>query len=215
MWLRDAWIIRGDAYASKVPASAWTSFHERVDKANAYLLGAAATDDPHLPYLKIDNAKAQGSPRSRIDSLYDSAIQRFPTYFHYYSQRAVILQVRWLGKDGELSSYAQSLLARPGGDPGLVAYSYVANVLMDFYERSSLLNETDLRWPSIKAAYSTRLKLYGLRNRDWNALCNLSLAAGDRATAAEALSHIGTNWDPIVWKEKKYFDAAVAWIRTQ
>jgi len=44
-----------------------------------------------------------------------------------------------------------------------------------------------------------------LRNRDWNALCNLALAAIDRNTAKAALAKIADQ------KERQYFDTAVSW----
>jgi len=212
-WSTEAWAVRGGEYADHVPDRVWASFHESLDKSNSYLSGVGVTADPHLSYLQIANLKGEGSPRPRLDSLYEKAIKRRPTYFHYYSQRAIILQERWFGERGELASYAQSLLTRPGSDRGKVAYAYVASALIGLYQRSTFLKTTGLRWSDVQAGYSTRRRLYGLRNRDWNALCNLSLAAVDRATAADALGHIGTNWDPEIWKERKYFDAAVAWIR--
>lgn len=44
------------------------------------------------------------------------------------------------------------------------------------------------------------------------ALCNFAVAAQDRSAAKEALAKIGQDWDPAIWKERKYFDTAVAWI---
>jgi hypothetical protein len=214
-WSNDAWRTRGGEYSNKIPETVWSAFQEKLDRTNAYLTGAGKAYDPHWHYLIIETAKGKSAPKLELDSLYRSAIQQFPTYFHFYSQRAVILQERWFGNAGELSKYNQSLLTQPGGDFGLVAYSYVANTLMAYYPRSTLLNDTGLDWHSIKAGYSARQRLYGLRNRDWNALCNLSLAAVDRATAADALSHIGSDWDPVVWKKQVYFEKAVEWIRSK
>jgi hypothetical protein len=68
-----------------------------------------------------------------------------------------------------------------------------------------------LSWPLIQSGYAARERLYGMRNRDWNALVNLALAGVDRGAAKEALVHVGGNWDPVIWKEKSYFDYAVDW----
>jgi hypothetical protein len=111
------------------------------------------------------------------EALYSKAIKAYPTYYHFYSQRAENLQERWYGT-----------------------------------ERSILLRTTGLSWPLIQSGYAARERLYGLRNRDWNALCNLALADIDRDAGKQALAHIGDNWDPVVWKERTYFDDAVGWI---
>lgn len=102
-----------------------------------------------------------------------------------------------------------------GGNSQLYHYYGVlgtfSNAREQSNERSSLLQVTGLSWPTIKSAYATREKLFGLRNRDWNTLLNLSLAAIDPVTAKMALDKIAGQWDPAVWKERQYFDAAVLW----
>jgi hypothetical protein len=82
---------------------------------------------------------------------------------------------------------------------------------MQSTERSILLETNGLSWPLIRSGYAVRERLYGLRNRDWNALLNLALAGVDRETAKTALAKIGENWDPVVWKERSYFDYAAEW----
>jgi hypothetical protein len=183
-WSNAGWTARGDSYSDKVTQEQWQL---------------------------MEIARGERNPRHTLDQLYASAVRGYPTYFHYYSQRANMLQERWYGRPGELRTYAGSLLQSPGSDAGLVAYSYVSYNLMQFNQRSTLLQTTGMSWPVIKSAYATRDRLYGLRNRDWNALCNLSLAAIDRDTAKLALEKIGGNWDPAVWKELKYFEEAVSW----
>jgi hypothetical protein len=42
-------------------------------------------------------------------------------------------------------------------------------------------------------------------------MLNLALAGVDREAAKAALAKIGENWDPVVWKERSYFDYAVGW----
>ena len=78
----------------------------------------------------MEIARRELHPRPVLDQLYASAIKAYPTYFHYYSQRVNLLQERWYGQPGELQTYSASLMQSPGGDAGLVAYSYVAYGLM-------------------------------------------------------------------------------------
>jgi len=190
-----------------------------LSAASRARLALATVDDrkdPQIYLLLMEIAEgdtaSSGDARSELDALYSAAIAAYPSYFHYYSRRVNDLQERWYGRPGEAKAYVQSLLKNPGGDSGLVAYSYAANNLMQLNQRETLLRVTGLSWPTIKLAYATRERLYGMRNRDWNALCNLALAGEDRDAAKLALRHIGDNWDPAVWQERRYFDAAVAWI---
>ena len=215
-WVNTGWHFRGPGYVDTVSDDQMEHFQTAVLNAKRVLATVDGRDDPHIYYMLMEIAEGEAAPResarSLLDALYASAVSAYPSYYHYYSRRANDLQERWYGRPGEVKGYAQSLLKTPGGDAGLVAYSYVANNLMQLNQRSSLLEATGLSWPTIKQAYATRERLYGLRNRDWNALCNLALAGADREAARSALTHIGDNWDPAVWKERRYFDEAVAWI---
>ena len=82
---------------------------------------------------------------------------------------------------------------------------------MQSTERSILFETNGLLWPLIKSGYGARERLYGMRNRDWNALLYLAVAGFDRETGKAALDHVGDQWDPYVWKERLYFDRAVLW----
>jgi hypothetical protein len=210
-WSNAGWTVRGDHYADKVTDRQWEILDSDLAKAKSALADIDSRTDPHLYFLLMEIARGQPDPRPVLDQLYASAVKAYPSYFHYYSQRVNMLQERWYGQPGELRTYSASLLRSPGGEMGLVAYSYVAFNLMQFNERSTLLQTTGLSWPIIKSAYATREKLYGLRNRDWNVLCNLALAAGDRDTAKGMLAKIADQWDPAVWKDRQYFDGAVSW----
>jgi hypothetical protein len=210
-WSNAGWTQRGDRYSDDVTAQQWEMLASALAKAKLSLIDFDGRADPHMYFVLMEIARGLPDPRPVLDRLYASAIKAYPSYFHYYSQRASALLERWYGRPGELKTYSASLLQSPGSDAGLVAYSYVTFTLMQFNERSTLLQTTGLSWPIIRAAYARREELYGLRNRDWNALCNLALAAIDRDAAKAALAKIEDRWDPDVWKERGYFDAAVSW----
>ena len=107
--------------------------------------------------------------------------------------------------------FAVSLLESPGGDDGLVAYTFAAQSLMLDNGATVLSSENGLSWPLIKIAYAARDRQFGLRNRDWNTLCKLAVAAEDRAAAQATLVRIAGQWDPAVWDEAIYFEKAAAW----
>jgi hypothetical protein len=186
-----------------------------LKNAGAALAGIDEGTDPHGYFVRMEILRGTSNPRAELDRVYGLAIKKYPGYFHYYSQRANVLQIRWYGEQGELQGYNASVLRSPGGDAGLVAFSYVAYVLMQNNARPTLLQATGLSWPVVKRAYATRERLYGLRSRDWNALLNLSLAAVDRESAKAALEKVDGHWDPAVWKERRYFDEAVEWTSRQ
>jgi hypothetical protein len=212
LWVFYGWNGRGEAYTDKVTAEQWRLLASGMEKASSYCKGVDGRSDPHMYYLRMEISKGTSSPRRVRDELYVSAIKAYPTYFHFYRQRANDLQEKWAGQKGELQAYVASLVRSPGGESGLVAYSYAAYNLMLNIDRSSLYDSTGLTWPLVRSAYATRQQRYGLRSRDWNALCNFAVAAQDRSAAKEALVKIGQDWDPAIWKERKYFDSAVAWI---
>jgi hypothetical protein len=53
--------------------------------------------------------------------------------------------------------------------------------------------------------------LYGASPRNLNAFCLLAGSAGDRQTTRELFDRLGDDWDPVVWKERHYFDDYRKW----
>jgi hypothetical protein len=210
-WANAGWVARGNDYSDKVTELARHELGDDLKKASTALMGIDEGSDPHGYFVRLTILRGEPNPREELDRVYALAVKKYPGYFHYYSQRSTVLQLRWYGQQGELQAYNASLLRSPGGDAGLVAFSYVAFNLMGLYARPTFQQTTGLSWPVVKLAYATRERLYGLRNRDWNALLNLSLAGIDRESAKAALEKIDGHWDPTVWKERRYFDEAVAW----
>ena len=138
-----------------------------------------------------------------MDAVDDAATKSFPRYFHFYADRAELLQ-QWLGDAGELENYTQSLLDNPAGEDGQIAYTYAASRLSFQYSREDIFAKTGLVWSQVKNAYATRQKLYGLNNHDWNVFLELAVSGNDKPAAIEALSHIGNDWDKAVWRDKVY-----------
>jgi hypothetical protein len=215
IWWNAGYQERGEGYVNSVGFFQWIGSYADLYKAKSVLANIDIHADPHGYYLLMEIAQGEfgwfTNRRGTLDNLYSEAVKAYPLYFHLYSLRAQILQVRWYGQPGELNAYEASLSTSPGGDAGSVAYSFLAYKLMQSTERSILLKTNGLSWPLIRSGYAVRERLYGLRNRDWNALLNLAIAGVDRETAKAALAQIGENWDPAVWKERSYFDYAVGW----
>lgn len=212
-WIRDAWLSRGDGPASGIPEATWKAYRWRLNRARTYLDQVTSGDDPHLYYMRVEVAKWL-CDKATIEMNFEAGTKRFPNYFHYYSQRASLMQESWYGRPGELQAYAQSLRAKPGGDNGLIAYSYVTWEMVKFIGGKKAMQEGFLQWPSIRDSYAARAKHYGLRNRDWNILCSLAVTAGDRPTARIALAQIGTDWSSNAWRDQKEFNKWAEWIQS-
>ena len=215
LWWNAGYQERGEGYVNSVGFFQWIGSYSDLYKAKSALANIDIHADPHGYYLLMEIAQGEfgwfTDRRGTLDNLYSQGVKAYPLYFHFYSLRAQILQVRWYGHPGELDAYEAALSTSPGGDAGSVAYSFIAYKLMQSTERSILLQTNGLSWELIKSGYAARQRLYGMRNRDWNALLYLAIAGFDRETGKAALARVGENWDPAVWKERGYFDYAVGW----
>jgi hypothetical protein len=122
-WIRSAWDARGTGYASLVSAAEWQLMNKRLDRAMIDLKDADLTGDPNGFMVMQSLAQLRGAPRSQLDEMYEAGVQRYPTYFPLYSKRAELLQEKWFGRKDDLANYINSVLASPGGEIGLIAYS--------------------------------------------------------------------------------------------
>jgi hypothetical protein len=149
-------------------------------------------------------------PRKAMGPINTAAIRDYPTHYEFYAKLANMLQEKWFGAPGELKAYAESLLTSPGGDMGLIAYSYVAGILRsaNLQDASRVLKNDLLSWPSVKAGYLARDKRYGLSQADWNDLVNYTWAAPDDAFAATLLPRLKT----IAEAGDKFAQANLGWM---
>jgi len=214
LFITHAWHARGVGYADKVTAEQWKLFRDRLEIARSYLDGLDPKDDPMVYSEYLDMAQYLDSSRAAIDRVYAAATRDYPRFFHFYADRADVLQEKWFGRPGELTEFAQSLLSAPGGDDGQVAYTYVAGRLSTQYTCKQELEEVGLKWPLLREAYRTRDRLYGLRSFDLNLLLSCAIAARDFGFAKQLAPRIAEDeWAPTVWGTKADFDANIAWIR--
>jgi len=209
-----AWRARGHGYSNTVTEDQERNYEDRLAQAAAIIKGLNLKDDPQIYGIYTTIARASSNPRPKLDSIYAEVTKQYPRWFISYSNRADILQEKWFGQPGELAIYTQSLLSIPGGETGKIAYSYVADRLVGQYRWQELYTVTGLTWSSVKEAYAIREKKYGMNNNNWNILLSLAVAGGDMPAAKMAIQHIGDDWDSEVWKEKKYFDQTVAWVKS-
>src|SRR6185436_12670054 len=111
---------------ARVTPEQWKLFAQRLQTARSYIDVVDPDSDPHAYCVLMDISRGSSEPRARLDALYTKAIRANPTYFHYYSERAIDMLERWFGSDEDLASYVESVLTHPGGEDGQVAYTFIA-----------------------------------------------------------------------------------------
>jgi hypothetical protein len=210
-WIDRAWGARGAGYSAEVTDEQFAGFRAGLTTATKYLAKTDPASDPKVYYLLIEIAMGASRSRAELDTLYERAITAHPDFFHYYSQRANTVSEKWYGGPGDVEQLARSVLAKPGGETGLIAYSYIAAMLSEC-NCNDVFHKLGLSWKEVKAGYEARRAKYDLRNRDWNKLCLLAATAGAPADAKEALDQVGTDWDPTVWNTRANFEGARHWI---
>ena len=211
-YISYAWAARGHGYADSVSEGGWNLFNERVSKAQEMLIKAAQLKekDPFWFEAMQTVALAQGWDKAQARELLDQAVASEPGYYHYYREHANFLLPKWYGQEGEVATFAEEVSNRVGGQEGLFLYFEIASVgvcqCQD--DKASLSN---LSWPKIKQGYVALEKLYGLTNLKNNRFAYMAYSADDKAAAQLALSRIGENIDPSVWRNRMTFQAAKAW----
>jgi Domain of unknown function (DUF4034) len=212
LWGNAAWAERGCAFAEDVTETQWRAMRIDFAAASAHLAQVDFDQDPVAYEELIDIAIGSGSPREALDQFYQSAIKSFPSFYTYYAERATMLERKWYGSAAELHDYLDSLRAPERGEDGQIAYAFAAFRLLGDYTQPGLgVSEDVMPFAAIIDAYQAREQRFGLRQHDWRALFYFSLRIGRCFEAHQAIERMGNDWDSTIWRERKYFDADVAW----
>jgi hypothetical protein len=215
-WYHYAWVGRSCADWADVTVDQWQRFFDRLRIARSYLAELNPRDNPQYYVIMMDILCESGGPRQRIDALYDEGHTAFPDFYELTAGYARTLDRSWFGREGDVAWLAETVLNDPGGDPGKVSYSFVAEQSAQLVGTQDYFSETGLSWERIKQGFATRKQLYGLSTSDWNAYCYIAFAAGDQEACREAYANFGENWDPTVWRDQRvYFNQVLPWIKGQ
>jgi hypothetical protein len=215
-WYYYAWVARGCGDYPDVSFEHWQQFFDRIRIANSYLSGLDLQENPAAYINMLDFLRQTGGPREKIDALYEEAHSAFPTLFMLNVIYARALDTGWFGRKGDLEWLAESQLRDPGGDIGLVTYSFIAEQAVEADRDSDYFAATGLSWEKIKESFATRKRLYGLSVHDWNAYGYIAFMASDREAAREAYANFAPNWDSTIWRDQKlYFQRMLPWINGQ
>lgn len=204
-YLGLAWKARGNGYAKTVTQQEWGVFKQRVQQARDTLEQAQSLPqkDPQWFRDMQTVALAQGWERKQEDDLLQQASSFEPAYFYYYYAHANYLLPKWYGKPGEAESFAQTIADRIGGPEGDFVYLRIAYDLNCCKSKQQM---PGLSWDRVKQGFAAQEQLYGVTNRQLNAMAFMAARQGDRTFAEQIFSRIGDNWDEVVWHSKEKFN---------
>ncbi len=207
------WKARGSGYADTVTSDGWRLLAKRMAPAADVLTnqGDVSAKTPDWYRGMIHLGRVQGWDRKRVDALFEEAITLEPKYLHVYSEMARYLMPRWHGEEGDWEDFTERSAERLGGQEGAIVYSHIAWQISKMYRGHQFFDENRVSWPRIKQGFVDRETLYGSSLRNLNAFCKLAADAADRQTTRALFARIGDEWDPGVWRERKYFDSYRKW----
>lgn len=207
------WKARGTGFADTVTPDGWRLLGERMAPAEGILMNEAGSAAKTVEWYRamIDLGRVQGWDRQRVDALFEQAVALEPRYLHVYSAMARYLTPRWQGGDGDWEDFADRSAERLGGREGSVVYSHIAWQISKLHRGHEFFDKNRVSWPRIRQGFIDREALYGASPRNLNAFCLLAGSAADRETTRQLFARIGDEWDPGVWRERKYFDGYRKW----
>jgi len=207
------WEARGTGFADTVTPDGWRLLDQRMAPAEGVLIKATGATPKTVEWYRamIHLGRVQAWDRSRVDALVEQAVTLDPQYLHVSSEMARYLMPRWNGAEGDWENFAERSAERLGGREGSVAYSHIAWQISKYHRGHEFFDENRVSWPRIKQGFIDREALYGTSRRNLNAFCKLAADAADRQTTRELFARIGEEWDPGVWRERKYFDDYRTW----
>jgi hypothetical protein len=212
-WYYYAWMARTCDEFADVTFDNWQRFYDRLRISGAYLSGLDLRENPAAYIIMLDILRQTGGPREKLDAVYEEAHSAFPSLFMLNFVYARALDTGWFGRKGDLEWLAESQLHDPGGDIGLVSYSFIAQEAAELAYNADYFTTTGLSWAKIKEGYAVRKRLYGLSVHDWNVYGWIAFMASDREAAREAYDNFAPNWDPTVWQDRNlYFQRMLPWI---
>jgi len=190
IWAQYAWAGRGRGYSSQVSQEQWAVFADRIKQSAQFMRTVDPDSDAQAYMVMLGLARDFNLPRPQIDTIFQHARDRFPSYLGYYSEYAMILLPKWFGRPGEIADYLKSLLTVPGGDPGAMAYASAAEQFSFDMGSPDIYRDTGLVWDDLRHGFELRANGDGLDKHAWISFCYYAVKANDRDTAREAYRHI-------------------------
>jgi hypothetical protein len=214
LWQHYAWTGRGCGYADKTGAAQWSSFNERMARADELLQPLDPDADPEIYAIEMNAALAAERPKDKLLNLYGRASRAYPDIQEFAAKRFRFTLPRWFGEPGEAAAFTRSLLTAPGGEAGLMAYFNVAGETLTIERRyAAVFDVSGAEYPWLVRAFAARVAAFGVTKHDMNVLLYYAIAAKNCATINTLIEKIGDDWDYAIWTDKAYIDDEVRWLK--
>ena len=210
MWLRkQAWAIRGNSYANKVPGGAWAPFLAKLQEARDYLNehSEIASRDPHWYALQIQTATELDESMDTVMDLLAQGLDSEPYYYPLYFAATRHLLPKWDGESQYIDAFANMAVQRTSENEGMSLYARIYwYVSQAQYGGPALFSGPSISWDKMTAGMDDVLKQYP---DIWNINNFLFFAciAGDRAQSKKLLGMMRGEPLELVWRKQEYFGA--------
>jgi len=148
-------------------------------------------------------ALGQGWDHARYEELFQDAIRFEPTYIMYLYRKALYLQPRWFGEEGEFGEFLESVANNIGGEEGNILYARIIWNLEFMRFDKEFLQAPGVSWLRAKQGFGALINKYPDSLSIKSEYCLLSRLARDRGQMKELFAQIGGRMDMRVWRENK------------
>jgi hypothetical protein len=208
-----AWDIRGSGFADTVSNEQIVDFQNMLKEAETTLnkISERRKDCPHW-YRDIQGVGlGLGYDLETMTKYFEEVAASEPLYWSAYEGHALYMLPRWHGNNGDWERFAEQASNKIGSDEGDILYSEISWRMSRYYPADQFFKQNNVNYRRIKKSLNLRGLKYGVSVHYLNAYCILAGGIGDKVTTKALMSRLGDQWEPDLWKEKKYFDGYKKW----
>ncbi len=165
---------------------------------------------PHLYYVQLRLAMAQGWSWIEFNMPYAEGIAQEPSYYYFYQAKAFNFLPRNRGGKGEWENYADEIYHQLGAEEGALTYYMIVSHLRQTLG-ATLFAQNRINWLRLKEGYQVLLSRYQGNNFRHNEMAYFATLARDQVAAKTAFERIGNNRNITIWPTQIAFDQKRAW----
>jgi hypothetical protein len=209
-----AWHARGKGFADTVSETGFKLFEERLTQAEQVLRGATNLEPKCPVWWDTMQFVALGLSwdLNSYNKLFDQAVAFDPAYVFFYNNRAVYLQPRWHGKEGDWQRFAVQAADRIGGDRGDILYARIGWRVHERRFYSGFLRDSGYSWARLKSGMEKVINEHPDSISAASELAYLAYQAKDQVCAKAQFERVGMKVDKEVWhSDQLRFMRARSW----
>lgn len=195
-------IYRGTEYARYVSQDAWRSYYSSLDKAKVSMLAVpkkVRQADPEWYTQRLVLAAMQNVPEPEFRALYREALSAHPYYIPIYFAASNHFSPVWGGTPEDYDRFVQDAVRRTRDRLGETMYAR----LYWAWSSDDMFSSGAVDWNRMREGFREIVKRYP-DPWNYNNFGRFACLAGDMATVAETLPHIG-NGAVEAWHDMRIF----------